>query len=134
MRRLWALALALSLPGCAHIELVRVRSIGPEEAAALTLRPETVVIDVGPWADYSLGHIPGAMHFPADFWSGLGRLPSDRDTPLLVYDWGGDRSLSTAIMLRGEGYDYVYNLKGGLSAWVASGRPTVPSPRPEPGS
>ncbi|MCV7068838.1 rhodanese-like domain-containing protein [Mycolicibacterium farcinogenes] len=51
------------------------------------------------------------------------RLPSDRDAPIAIYCRTGPMSATAAEALRSLGYTDVVELKGGMKAWQASGRP-----------
>ncbi len=49
-------------------------------------------------------------------------LPSDRDTPLVVYCRSGSMSAEAVVTLAGLGYTNIVELDGGMNAWRASGR------------
>lgn len=51
------------------------------------------------------------------------RLPRERSTPLAVYCMTGRMSEVAVDTLRTMGYEDVVELKGGMQAWVDSGRP-----------
>ncbi|KUI30300.1 sulfurtransferase [Mycobacterium sp. IS-1496] len=51
------------------------------------------------------------------------RLPADRSTPLAVYCRSGPMSTTAAATLRDLGYTDVIELRGGMRAWQADGRP-----------
>ena len=55
----------------------------------------------------------------------LGRLPHeaeqrliDKDKPIVVYCHHGIRSHYACELLRGLGYEFVFNLVGGIDAWA----------------
>jgi rhodanese-related sulfurtransferase len=79
------------------------------------------VVDVRSDAEAARGMIAGAKHIPLASLPGrLGEL--QRDRPVLVYCQVGARSTQAAQFLANEGFVQVVNLKGGLNAWLASGR------------
>ena len=54
-------------------------------------------------------------------------LPSDRDTPLVVYCRSGSMSAQAVVALAGLGYTNIVELDGGMNAWRESGRPIASS-------
>jgi len=48
----------------------------------------------------------------------------DRTRPIITVCRSGGRSSQAAQFLAGQGYD-VANLNGGMTQWIAEGRPTV---------
>ncbi|MBS3074749.1 rhodanese-like domain-containing protein [Candidatus Pacearchaeota archaeon] len=53
------------------------------------------------------------------------RLPQDREKPILVYCRSGRMSASAVQQLKELGYKKVYDLEGGMNAWMESGRKLV---------
>lgn len=100
------------------------RLVKPDEfAAAITDRP-TVTINV---------HVPfeGTLT-GTDFMipynqiqQEAARLPADRRTPLGIYCRSGRMSAIAARSLAALGYTDIVELKGGMEAWQASGRPVL---------
>lgn len=58
----------------------------------------------------------------------VARLPADRKTPLAIYCRTGRMSAIAARSLAALGYPDVVELKGGMQAWQASGRPVSQTP------
>lgn len=54
-------------------------------------------------------------------------LPSERDTPLVVYCRSGSMSAEAVVTLAGLGYTNIVELDGGMNAWSESGRQIVSS-------
>lgn len=81
------------------------------------------LIDVRNHNEWSVGHIPGALHIP------LGRLAEriaeiPLEKPIVMQCAGGARSLIGASVLKAHGLDRVINLTGGYGAWTKAGLPT----------
>ena len=98
----------------------------PARAVELLNQDGTITIDVRESAEYSKGHIEGAMHIT------LGRLKeklyeleSHRNSPILVYCQQGTRSKEACKQLVKEGYNQVYHLDGGILAWQDQKLPLV---------
>lgn len=88
-----------------------------------TKQPPTVV-DVRSGFEFSNGHIPGAVHAPA--WKILlrmARLPSDKNSELVVTCEHGPRAQLAKGLLGALGYQNVDLLDGHMSGWRRAGRP-----------
>jgi rhodanese-related sulfurtransferase len=82
---------------------------------------ETQIVDVRNDAETARGMIAGAMHIAlTSLPARLGEL--DRGRPVLVYCQMGARSAQACQFLAAQGFEQVINLRGGLNAWLASGR------------
>ena len=79
------------------------------------------VVDVREPREYAAGHVPGAVNIP------MGHLPGrldeiDRSAPVYVICATGNRSSVMTRVLNGAGFE-AFNVAGGTSAWIQSGRP-----------
>ncbi|GIU34081.1 thiosulfate sulfurtransferase GlpE [Shewanella schlegeliana] len=78
--------------------------------------PELQIVDIRDAASYETGHIDGAFnlnnenlaHYIAD---------ADMDLPIVVVCYHGISSQSAATYLNEQGFDEVFSLDGGYSAW-----------------
>jgi rhodanese-related sulfurtransferase len=79
------------------------------------------IIDVREPEEYANGHIPTAINIP------LHELPLRinelKEKNIVVYCASGVRSKASAEMLSRNGVQNVWNLVGGLKAWVNAGYP-----------
>lgn len=83
------------------------------------------ILDVRTPGEYSSGHIKGALL--AD-WNNKEEFKRrvafiDKNKPVYVYCLAGGRSAAAAEKMRAEGYEKVYELKGGINAWKADSKP-----------
>jgi rhodanese-related sulfurtransferase len=53
------------------------------------------------------------------------RLPADRATSLAIYCRSGPMSATAAATLHDHGYHNIVELRGGMRAWQADGRPLI---------
>jgi phage shock protein E len=92
-------------------------TITPLEAKTLLeARSDVVIIDVRSPQEFSQGALPGSVLVP--FFDAMrGKVLLPRDTPLLLVCAVGGRSLAVGRYLAMQGFQEVYNLKGGLEAW-----------------
>lgn len=80
------------------------------------------VIDVRTPAEFSSGHLAGAINIDAEasgFTSAIEALPKDGE--YLVYCHSGNRSRTATAQMAGLGFTHVYDLDGGVAAWAAGG-------------
>ena len=83
------------------------------------------VVDVRTDAEVARGVIPGAQQIALHTLAArLGEL--DPATPLILYCQMGGRSAQAAQWLAGKGFARLYNLQGGINAWVAAGGEVAP--------
>jgi rhodanese-related sulfurtransferase len=109
----------------------RIREIAPREMAKLKQSP--AIIDVRENDEFAQGHISGARNVSRGVLERKVRsVVPDPLTPILVYCSCGSRSALVADNLQKMGYQNVYSLKGGLSAWLEAGG--VVETRRTPGS
>jgi hydroxyacylglutathione hydrolase len=109
-----------------HVRQASVREL------SLKLPEKPLVLDVRSRAEWSTGHIAGALHIPA------GELPkrlheAPQNLPVHVICGSGYRSsIATSVLKRG-GLNNVINVNGGMGAWHAQQLPTrahSAAPRP----
>ncbi len=107
------------------LPLAAVAQITVHELATLREeRPDLVVVDVREPFEWDEGHIEGACHLPmAESVRRRGELPAGR--PKAVLCAGGLRSSTVISALAREGITDWYNVKGGMTAWLKAGYPTV---------
>ena len=82
------------------------------------------LIDVRGVAEMAQGMIPNAEKLP------LHTLPArlheiDKDEVTVLYCRSGARSAQGVGFMAQQGFDNVYNLRGGIISWAQKGRPLV---------
>jgi len=78
------------------------------------------VIDIRQPAELNSGIIPGAEALPMHTIPlRMNELPQDET--LIMVCRSGARSAQACMFLQQQGYDNVYNLRGGMMAWSGSG-------------
>jgi rhodanese-related sulfurtransferase len=104
-----------------------ISEVDASEAAELISRKQAVVVDVRTSAEYAAGRIPRATHVPLRMLpQHLSGLQKYKKQPIIVSCRTGRRSVSACTYLTENGFEEVYNLKGGLRAW-ARARQTIES-------
>lgn len=103
----------------------------PEELAA-RLDEIPVLIDIREPDEVRTGVIPGAVHVPRGVLEGaVERLA--RDTEIVLYCSGGNRSILAGASLQAMGFTRVSSLAGGTVMWRMGGHP-ISVPGTTPGS
>ena len=103
--------------------MIAVRELNARELAAWLSRGEEIrLIDVRTPAEAARGGIPDAENLP------LHLLPLQADDlqpdPRVVfYCRSGARSAQACLFMKKRGHDEVYNLTGGILAWLRDGLP-----------
>ena len=121
-----AAGLVLLVVGCgSEAKQAQSRLVAPAEFAAAVAEPGTVTLNVlGPGAE----SIPGT-----DFFISVDQLSADQgdlpstSTKLAVYCAHGNTSAVAVTILEQLGYKNIVELRGGMAAWLASGRKLVPA-------
>ena len=87
-------------------------------------KPSMVILDVRTDGEYRDGHIEGAVNIPVgELAERLGELEKDDET--LVYCRTGNRSGTAVGILKENGYEKIFHMNKGITAWTAAGYPTV---------
>ena len=82
------------------------------------------LLDVREDDEWAAGHAPGAVHVPMmQIPARLDEVPRAGDV-VVICRMGG-RSGQVTAYLRGNGWDNVHNLDGGMVDWHAAGHPLV---------
>lgn len=93
-------------------------------AVRLMNHMEAVLVDVRELKEYQEGHISDSLHIPLSrFDTEAGTLEKFREKPMIVTCRSGHRSAIACGKLRKQGFETVYNLKGGMLAWQDAGLP-----------
>lgn len=98
-----------------------INEIEVTELAKLKDAGESVrVIDIRQPAELSSGIIPGAEALPMHTIP-LRMSELNREEKLIMVCRSGARSAQACMFLQQQGYNNVFNLRGGMMAWAGSG-------------
>lgn len=99
-------------------------SVDPVGATELINHRDAVVVDVRPAADFAQGHIINAVNIPMNgFQKQISTLQKHKDKPIVVNCRSGSQSSAACRLLRKEGFNEVFNLRGGILAWQNANLP-----------
>lgn len=98
-----------------------IKEIEVSELAQLKDKGDAIrVIDIRQPAELNSGVIPGAEALPMHTIP-LRMNELQQDETLIMVCRSGARSAQACMFLQQQGYDNVYNLRGGMIAWSGSG-------------
>lgn len=102
----------------------KYQQINVNEAIQLMNNDDTVIVDVREDKEVANGIIQGAKHIKlGNFATRMSELNNSKSKPLLVYCRSGNRSAHACNQLTKEGFEDVYNLAGGITAWESANLP-----------
>jgi len=100
-------------------------SVDPTDAVRL-INNEAMVIDLRNAESYARGHIVNAKNIPFDeFEARKDKVAKFKNKPVVAVCDSGITSNKAVTSLRKSGFDSVYGLKGGMTAWTTAGLPVV---------
>lgn len=101
-----------------------VRQVDPVEAIRMINHERAVIVDVREDKEFAEGHIINALHIPlGNVQQRIKDLEQHKEKPIIVSCRSGARSNSACGMLRKQGFENVFNLKGGIMAWQNASLP-----------
>ncbi len=126
----WELFLALAVI-CALLiyqtfsgSISGVKSITPQEAIRIINHEQAIVLDVREPAEVKTGKILDSLTIPlAKLGQQTDKLQKYKNTPVIVVCQSGSRSSRACGILRKQGFESVYNLRGGILAWTGANLP-----------
>lgn len=123
---IWLIGLAiLSGGGLLWLSIQqRAHQLSIFQATQLINQGKAAIVDVRDTYDFSTGHLREAKNIPAkELPQRLGDLEKFKSKALIVVCTSGKQSAKAAAQLKKAGFNEVYSLDGGMSAWQAQGLP-----------
>ena len=100
-------------------------NVEPQAAVAL-INADATIIDLRSAEAFSRGHIVNATNIPLEeLAAGSDKLKKLGSKPILTVCDAGVSSNRAVDTLRKSGFDSVYSLKGGITAWTQANLPLV---------
>ena len=101
-----------------------VKEVETLEATQLINHRDAMILDVREDKEFSTGHLPNAKHIPlGQLVARLKDVEKFKNKPIVVNCRSGARSATACGILRKNGFEEVYNLKGGITAWLQASMP-----------
>ena len=100
------------------------RRVEPAQATRLINQDDAVVIDVRNDSEFAQGHIVNAVHLPfGGLAQQLDKLEKYRDRTIITACRSGQQAASASGVLRKHGFQKVFSLSGGITAWQGASLP-----------
>jgi len=100
-------------------------AVDPTAVVSL-INNDAVVIDLRTAESFSRGHIVNAKNIPFDEFDGQrDKVDKFKSSPVIAVCDSGVTSNKAVDTLRKSGFESVYGLKGGMTAWGQAGLPVV---------
>jgi len=94
------------------------QDISPQQAVNMMNHEACIVVDVREENELGGGLIRDSIHIPlSGFKQRIGELEKHKDKTIIMSCRSGMRSRRTCGMLKREGFEKVFNLRGGILAW-----------------
>jgi rhodanese-related sulfurtransferase len=86
---------------------------------------DIVLIDVREQAEWDEAHIEQAQFLPLSNFEEEMKKLTNPEAIVVCQCRSGKRSLTAATQLQDEGFENLFNLEGGILAWIEAGFPTA---------
>lgn len=104
--------------------------IAPSEAVLLINRDQAIVVDIRDNAQFSKGHVLGAINIPAnDLEQKIKQLGAHKNKTIILINSPGQPLGKIGAVLQNNGFSSIRNLSGGINAWLDANLPLVKSSR-----
>ena len=98
--------------------------ISPLDATRLISHEDAVVLDVRADGEFRSGHIVNAVHVPVEqLEASAKRLAKYRNRPIIAACRTGQRASAAVKTLKSLGFERLYVINGGMSAWEGANLP-----------
>lgn len=121
---LFIIALFLYLRALYQDKSKAYQSVNVDQLTRLVNQQNAQVIDVRPKDAFAQGHIVNAINLPMeDIQAGKIKLDKFKKKPVVVYCQVGRTSMTASQQLSEAGFEQVFNLQGGINAWITDKLP-----------
>jgi rhodanese-related sulfurtransferase len=126
---LWlTIVLALVIAACGGSDKTTYTTLSPQKAYdQLNKSTDAVIVDVRNPDEWATTGVPaGAALIPLPQFEQRAPQELPKDKPIYVICNSGNRSTVASAILIKDGYQKVYNVDGGIQAWLRAGLPVEP--------
>jgi len=101
-------------------------SLSPQKAINMVNAEQGVFLDLRDAADYKQGHIVDAVHIPsARLAERMAELEQYKNKPIILVCKMGQQASAAGKQLKGNNFEKVYKMTGGMMEWSNLQLPTV---------
>jgi thiosulfate sulfurtransferase len=98
---------------------MKYKNLSISAAKKLIQEANPMILDCRATADYKAGHLENALHFHEGLQESLVKR-GDKQRDLLIYCYHGHASEHLAEFFSDFGFQHVYSVEGGYTAWQQS--------------
>ncbi len=100
------------------------QNVNIDQLTRLVNQQNAQVVDVRSVEEFNQGHIVNAINMPIeDITSGKAKLDKLKKKPVIVCCQVGKVSATASQKLTADGFEQVFNLQGGINAWISEKLP-----------
>lgn len=105
----------------------KFKTVQYSEAIRLINNEDALVVDLRTLDEFQRGHIINSVNLlPSDIKNAnLGKIEQHKEKALILVDANGVNASTSAALLSKQGFNKVYLLKEGISAWTGANLPIV---------
>ena len=105
----------------------KFKTVQYSEAIRLINNEDALVVDLRTLDEFQRGHIINSVNLlPSDIKNAnLGKIEQHKEKALILVDANGVNASTSAALLSKQGFNKVYVLKEGISAWTGANLPIV---------
>lgn len=97
----------------------QLKSITSDQLTRLVNQQNALLVDTRSPEQFQAGHIVNAVNIPTkELDQASKKLPKGKKRPVVVYCQSGRTSMKACQQLEKQGFEQIFNLKGGITAWV----------------
>lgn len=125
---IWLFGLVLISGGALLLPILQRRGekVSLLQATQMINQGKTVILDVRDAAEFATGHVRDAKNIPLkELPKRVAELDKFKSKAVIVVCGSGTQSSKATAKLKNFGFNDVYSLSGGLTAWQAQGLPTA---------
>jgi rhodanese-related sulfurtransferase len=102
------------------------KNVSVQQAVQLINRKDALVLDIRDAAEFASGHIPNSRHIPAaEIEKRVKELEKYKERPIVLSCRTGNRAALACAILKKNGFQEVFTLKGGVVGWQQAAMPIV---------
>jgi rhodanese-related sulfurtransferase len=88
--------------------------------------PNLIILDIRSQSEYDSGHLNNSILIPVDeLENRLNEIDEYQNIEIIVHCRSGSRSRTASEILTTNGFSKIYNMLGGIYAWIDAGYPTI---------
>lgn len=125
---IWIIAIAVVSGAALLFPVIQRRGakLSQLQATQLINQGKSLILDVRSAEEFATGHLQNAKHIPLpELSTRLKEIEKSKTATVITVCERGARSASAASLLTKAGFEQVFILDGGVSAWKSQGLPTV---------